>query len=382
MGRDYSKTDYSAYEAQHVKVVMPTGTWKRDWRLALKLLKLLLLYWPWVWRRCVQHRLPLTEALACLYKWFPECDRYLAAHTDEIDIIHVFDQPWSNGWAGEILADKHHKKLIITTFGEVVPHRNDSRLIDDISFRYQRFCTELAARCDRFGSMNPYCASKLDFIGVSPDKVRLTTMITGMERFARRGEQTENLLDQYPMLRGKRFILFVGQMLERKGPHLLVSIAPDVLAKYPDTILVFVGPDHGLLEQLKQQAIALKIEHRCLFTGRIADEQLYQFYQTASVFVFPTISELECLGLAFVQAMYARCPVVASNISGVPEIIRDGENGLLFTPGNTNEMRDGIYRVLDNLTFGNQLATQAYTDVVKQFTPDLIIEQAEALYDF
>jgi glycosyltransferase involved in cell wall biosynthesis len=382
MGRDYSNTDYSQYEAQQVNVYIPSGTWRRDWRLALKLLYLVILYWPWLWRRCFHYKLPIKEALACLYKWFPECDKYLAEHRDEIDIIHVFDQPWTNGWVGEILAEKHQKKLIITTFGEVVPHRDDTKLIDDISFRYQRFCTELAVRCERFGSMNAYCASKLDFIGVSPQKVHLTTMITGMEHFIKTEKSQENLVNHYPILRGKRYLLFVGQMLERKGPHLLLRIAPEILAKYPDTMMVFVGPDHGLLEVLKNLAVSLTIDHKCLFTGRIPDAQLYLFYQSADLFVFPTISDVECLGLAFVQAMYAKCPVVASNISGVPEIIRHGENGLLFEPGNMDQMRECIYRVLDNPAFGSQLATQAYEVVVTQFTPELIIEQAESLYDF
>jgi glycosyltransferase involved in cell wall biosynthesis len=65
------------------------------------------------------------------------------------------------------------------------------------------------------------------------------------------------------------------------------------------------------------------------------------------VFVFPTTTTIECLGLTFVQAMFAETPVVATRIAGAPEVIRDGIDGFLVEPGNGPALAGRVSEVLD-----------------------------------
>jgi len=377
MPREYSPHDYAAYQAQGVNVLVPRDNTKLTFSICWRLLTQ---YPQAIWERCYVHRLPFKEALGTLNHWLPEADALLAQNLAQIDIIHVYDAPWAQGWIGKILAKKYNKALVMTTYGEVAPHQDPIELIDALSYKYQGFCASVAQATDVIGSMTAYCASKLAFIGVAPEKVKRTHHIVGMEEFIEPANTAGALLDQYPMLKDKRLILFVGQLQRRKGPDLLLHVAPAILEKYPDVLLAFVGPDVGLLGELKTLAHQANIAENCLFTGAVSDAEVRQFYHQAEMFVFTTISRIECLGLTFVQAMYARCPVVASNISGVPEVIRHAENGLLFEPGNREQLTAAILQLLETPALGMRLAEQAFADITTDFSEEVALQQVEQLY--
>lgn len=377
MPRHYSPHDYPAYQAQGVNIVIPRGQKKLTVATAFKLA---VQYAPALWERTVQYKLPLKEALVLLFRWLPELDDVLDKHGDQIDLIHVYDAPWAQGWIGKLLSEKYQKPWVLTTYGEVVPHRDPIQLIDELSEQYRPFCKKIVEQARVIGSMTAYCASKLAYIGVDPSRVLPTHHIVGMEAFIQRPALTDELTVKYPILQQKRIVLFVGQLLPRKGPDLLLRVIGDILIQHPDCFFVFIGPDLGFLPELKKMAAEYKVTNSCLFTGPLSDEEVTAFYWQSTLFVFPTVSPIECLGLTFVQAIYAHCPVVASDISGVPEIIRDGENGLLFAPGQPQQLYKAIIRLLDDRALAHRLAEQAFADITQNFCPESALKQIEVIY--
>jgi glycosyltransferase involved in cell wall biosynthesis len=268
---------------------------------------------------------------------------------------------------------------VLTTYGEVVPHADPLQLVDELSYRYQSLSAEIVAAANAIGSMTAYCAGKLAFLGVDPQRVLPQHHVVGMSEF--QFPPTAPALEtKYPSLRERRLILYAGQLLPRKGPHLLVEAAPALLARYPDCLFAFVGPDLGMLAELQRLARTLGVSDRCLFTGAVSDEELRQFYQRAQAFVFTTVSPIECLGLTFVQAMVARCPVVAADISGVPEVVRDGENGLLFAPGNSQQLQERLLWLLDHPGLSARLVAQGFHDVTATYSEQTALGQLEGLY--
>ena len=79
----------------------------------------------------------------------------------------------------------------------------------------------------------------------------------------------------------------------------------------------------------------------------MADEELPAYYAAADVFVFPTMTTIECLGLSFVQAMFAGVPVVATRIAGAPEVIRDGIDGQPRRARRRAALARGVNELLD-----------------------------------
>ena len=92
-----------------------------------------------------------------------------------------------------------------------------------------------------------------------------------------------------------------------------------------DFLLVLVGdgPEKGLLKKLAELLPAKDV----IFTGQVARSEMYHYYSAADVFAFPGINE--SLGMVFLEAQSCGLPVVACANGGIPEVVRDGETGLL-----------------------------------------------------
>lgn len=132
------------------------------------------------------------------------------------------------------------------------------------------------------------------------------------------------------------FILYVGTLQPRKNLGRLI----EALAQLEDKNLklVIVGKKGWLYEEIFQKVKDLGLIGRVIFTGFVPDEDLPAFYQKAQCFVL--VSLYEGFGLPVLEAMYYRCPVVASNISSLPEVV--GKAGVLVDPYNVNQIVAGI----------------------------------------
>ena len=119
----------------------------------------------------------------------------------------------------------------------------------------------------------------------------------------------------------------VGRLDVVKGNAILLHAARRILRTRPDAIFLIVG-DGPLREQLRLLAIALDIEHACIFTG--ARRDVYDLVNAMDVFALPSLHE--GIPMALLEAMALQVPVVATEVGGVPEIIQDGVNGLLVPP--------------------------------------------------
>jgi glycosyltransferase involved in cell wall biosynthesis len=132
----------------------------------------------------------------------------------------------------------------------------------------------------------------------------------------------------------------------RKGPQILVEALPQIRERHPGTRVAVVGPDHGYADELRSIATQLGVADAVDVVGVVDDEELPRYYAAADLFVFPTLTTIECLGLTFVQAMFSGTPVIATRIAGAPEVIRDGEDGFLVDPGDPAELAQSAVDVL------------------------------------
>jgi len=130
----------------------------------------------------------------------------------------------------------------------------------------------------------------------------------------------------------KRHILFVGVEWNRKGGPLLVEAFKRILKVYPDAKLTIVG-------------CRPEIEvPNCQIVGRVRPEEVKSFYDKASLFCMPTTREP--FGIVFVEAANHKLPVVATRLGAIPEVVREGESGLLVEPGNVAALADALITLL------------------------------------
>ncbi len=139
-------------------------------------------------------------------------------------------------------------------------------------------------------------------------------------------------------------LLFVGRLEPMKGIDTLLK-ALVLLPKNREWKLRIVG-DGSLRKSLESLVKDLKIADRVTFTGRLRDEHLWREYAEAEIFC--GLSRSEALGNVFLEAQAAGCAVVATRVGGIPEIVLDGQTGVLVAPDNPSAAAAAIDGLLGN----------------------------------
>jgi len=173
-------------------------------------------------------------------------------------------------------------------------------------------------------------------------------------------------------------ILGVGRLAFRKGFHLLVESMPRVLSRHPGARLYVAGKGM-MMGFLGLLAESLDMEGKVNLMGYVPDDALPWLYKVCDVFVLPSVSA-ESFGITLIEAMAAGRPVVASRIGGVPEIIDDGINGLLFEPWDSRGLSDALCALLGDPRRAEDLGRRARMSVEENYSWPKVARRIEEVY--
>ena len=179
-------------------------------------------------------------------------------------------------------------------------------------------------------------------------------------------------------------ILFVGRHIERKGICYLIEAAKYLPRDQFEIRIVGVG---DLTEELKKLASesATPNSAEIIFTGKLSPEALANEYKTANVFTLPAIvdskGDTEGLGVVLIEAMELGLPIVASNVGGIPDVVIDGETGILVPEKDPEALANAYKRLASNPELISQLLAGAQKRIAECFTWDGIIERQIAVYN-
>lgn len=171
-------------------------------------------------------------------------------------------------------------------------------------------------------------------------------------------------------------IVFVGRLDEEKHIHELLQafalLDADLDAKLD---IVGHGEDRHRLERLARD---LGIEDRVTFHGKVADEEVRAILTRAAVFAMPSRAELQCI--AAMEAMASALPVVAANAMALPHLVRPGENGYLYEPGDTLAFAAHLTSVLTATPSEYTEMKKASRRIVAKHDLQATVDAFEALY--
>jgi glycosyltransferase involved in cell wall biosynthesis len=128
-----------------------------------------------------------------------------------------------------------------------------------------------------------------------------------------------------------------------KRIDLVINAMPAILNHIPDAFCVVVGQggDRPRLEKLAQD---MSVADRVVFTGFVPDELLPSYYDACDLFVLPSLKE--GFGIVFLEAMYHAKACVGAAAGGIPEVVKDGETGLLAQPSSVDSFVQCVVRLL------------------------------------
>lgn len=168
----------------------------------------------------------------------------------------------------------------------------------------------------------------------------------------------------------------VGRLVPIKGHVWLLRAAPLVLAEFPQATFVFVG-EGPLLSRLQQLAAELGISGHVMFLGARLD--VPECLAALDVFAFPSINE--GMGRALIEAMAVGLPVVATRVGGIPDVVADGETGVLVPPRDEAALAGALLGLLRDPRRRQTYGQAARRSMDERFDVEAMVGAIDRLYE-
>lgn len=177
----------------------------------------------------------------------------------------------------------------------------------------------------------------------------------------------------------ERIVSYVGKLVPRKGVDTLIE-AMGRLATRPAGAPLLVAAGIGELRpDLERRAKELGVADRVRFVGKVPHDEVAWWMAAGDVFVLPSLSE--GLPTVICEAMNCARPVVATAVDGTPEIVRDGETGLLVPPTDPDALAVALARVLEDPALAARMSARAHELGLSVYTWDANAARHVELYE-
>ena len=202
---------------------------------------------------------------------------------------------------------------------------------------------------------------------------RIDTILNGVRAIRRVGSR---LREELQLGDDERLIVSVGNLYPVKGHQHLIEAVGMLAASHPHVHLAISGRG-DMAEALMARARTLGLSERVHLLGLRSD--VPAVLGAADVFVLPSLSE--GLPLALLEAMFAACPIVASDVGDVGVALAHGDAGILVQPGNAAALARELDRLLSDPTRARQLGDRAFRRAAAEYDVGQMVRRYRAMYD-
>ncbi len=208
-------------------------------------------------------------------------------------------------------------------------------------------------------------------------KKKLMTVKNGIDgdRFAINIDRCAKRKDLGISLVGK--IIGVISRLEKvKGIAYLITAMPEIIDTFPELTLLIVG-DGTEMENLQSQVNKLGLEQNVVFVG--ARHDVPEIFQVLDIYLLPSLSEGLPIGL--LEALASACPVIASNVGGIPSVVSNEETAILVEPGNPQKLAAAIINLLQKKSLRHRLSGNMQNNFQKKYSAEKMTQKYSMLYN-
>jgi glycosyltransferase involved in cell wall biosynthesis len=212
--------------------------------------------------------------------------------------------------------------------------------------------------------------------GISPEKI--VTIYNGIDltKFDNPNFDIDSLRTTFGLPPSIQVVGVVANLRPMKGHADVIAALPTIVEQIPKVVFMFVGRDNmdGEIQRLAQGS---ELSEYIIFTG--FSPEVRPFYQLFDLFLLP--STWEGCPVSILEAMAMKKPVVATVVGGIPELVVDGQTGLLIPPHNPTALADAIVSLLKNPDEAQKMGQAGQIRVEKHFTLPKMVEEIEAVYE-
>lgn len=279
----------------------------------------------------------------------------------KIDVI-IAQSPLIEGLTGLILKKIFKKQLIVEIHGdwERGPFLSKKRRFEFFQKKLIPFLAKISFKnADKIRGVANYLIEEAKEI--SPDKRYFSfPTFTDLELFLREKD-----------IRYDKFILSVGQLEKVKGIDVLIKAFGKVEHEFPGFKLIIIG-DGKEKENLENLSSNLKIQDKIEFKGKLSLKETKDVIKNCYCLVLSSLSE--GLPRVLMEAMALKKPVIASNVGGIPELIKDSENGFLFEKGHSKELAQKLKTLLENKDLAKEMGKRGKGIIENKFSNEKYIK--------
>lgn len=175
---------------------------------------------------------------------------------------------------------------------------------------------------------------------------------------------------------GKKQILYAGTVNARKGYADMLRAFAKIAKRYEDWIITFAG--NGEIESGKRLADELGISSQVLWLGWVNGADKDRAFRESSIFCLPSYAEGFPMGV--LDAWSYGLPVITTPVGGIPDVARDGENMLLFEPGDVDGLARQMERMISDAELRNRISIESLKFAKTMFNRKTINKHIERLY--
>lgn len=290
-----------------------------------------------------------------------------------VDVIHAHD--WLSGVAGIGLKNLYRKPLIITMHSTEYGRRTG--IHNDLQACIHEIEGWLCYESWRIITCSYYMRDHVSWcfhipenkICVIPNGVDVTKFYFSFNYWEIRNRFAHE---------SEKILLFVGRLVPEKGLDVLIKALPIILGNGVNAKIVVVG-EGPQRDEYQRLANYYGFGNKILFTGHIDDWTLRALYRVADVVIVP--SRFEPFGIVALEAMAAHCPVVASAVGGLSEIVDYEGTGLKVPLNNPDALAWAMLRVIKDVGFKDWIVNNAYQKCLWNYNWDKIAEWTTGVYE-
>ena len=288
--------------------------------------------------------------------------------------FEVFQASDAGGAFLALIASKiYQRKFIFEIQGDIFdfPSENGRRFHSIIVKFFSRF---LARRADYIRIVSPFLYKPLDKLNIDREKIFLVPPRCDSNLF-----NYQNIESNKPkqLTNSKYNLLFVGNLIYAKGVDILLEAFALIENEYSDVSLSYVGEGKEK-QKLLNRSKELGLEKKVNFFDRIDYQDMPAMMYFSDILILP--SREEGVGRVILEAMAMKLPVVATNVGGIPLLIDDLRDGLLFDSENVEGLKAQILRLIEDNELYVNITNSAYKKFIRHYEYEVSIKKFINMY--
>ena len=304
-----------------------------------------------------------------------------------VDIVQLHLPTPSFAFIGDFIKFRNKSRIVVNfeshlvdNPGKILPYIRKSpnfyisRLILNNPYISKLSCFS----CEKYIVSSLYQKVELQAIGLSDNRIKvIPNVVTGSQKYRKYDKAMAK--ESIGFNKKENIVTYIGHFTHIKGVEFLVEPFSTVLEKFPETKLVLAWSGRGSPKNIERVVEKRGIKNKTMFFGKV---NVTKLLSASDVFVLPYIFTFgtQCFPNLLLEAFSVGVPIVTSDIPPIPEVVTNGETGLLVPPADSEEIAEAVINLLSNEKIRSKMMERQRKVAKERFDSEKVAQQYINLY--